>query len=79
LALLGISFASFLIINILRIFFIGVMFIENFSYAEFAHIFFWYFGSIFMVILIWFVEVKIFRIKDIPFYTDVKYLIKNLA
>ncbi len=78
LKLLIISFLSFLIVNIIRIFLIGILFLENFQFAEFAHKFFWYFGSIFVVILIWFIEVKLFKIKSIPFYSDFKFLIKNL-
>lgn len=76
--MLGISFASFLIINIIRIFLIGILFVEGFAFAEFAHKFFWYFGSIFMVIIIWFVEVHKFKIKEIPFYSDFKFLFEEI-
>lgn len=78
LALLGIAFALFLIINILRILLIGIFFVEGFVFAEFAHKFFWYFGSVFMVIIIWFVEVWKFKIKEIPFYSDFKFLCEEI-
>lgn len=72
--LLAISFTAFLIINVLRIFLIGYLFLNSSSYAEFVHKFLWYFGSIFMVILIWFIQVWSFNIKEIPFYSDLKFI-----
>jgi len=76
LKLLLISYFAFLIINILRIFIIGVLFIEKLSWANLAHQFFWYLGSIVFVILIWFIQVKKYKIKGIPFYSDLKFLYK---
>lgn len=73
-SLLFISFLAFLIINALRIFFIGSLFLNSAPFAEAVHKFLWYFGSVFMVILIWFVEVKAFNIKEIPFYSDLKFV-----
>lgn len=78
LALLGISFLLFLIINILRIFIVGVLYAENIFFADFAHKLFWYAGSILFVILIWFWEVRKFKIKEIPFYSDVKFFIRHI-
>jgi exosortase/archaeosortase family protein len=76
LKLLVIAFFSFLVLNVLRIFLIGVFFLERFPWAKFAHEFFWYFGSIAIVILIWFIEVKKAKIKKIPFYSDLIF-VKN--
>jgi exosortase/archaeosortase family protein len=78
LLLLVLAFLIFLIINILRIFFVGMLFLNGTVWADFAHKFFWYFGSIFVVVLIWFAEVKLFDIKEIPFYSDFKFVKKIL-
>jgi len=71
------SFVIFLIINILRIFILSLMYVSESSLFETLHKTFWYVGSIFFVILIWFLEVKIFKIKEIPFYSDLKTLYKK--
>ena len=69
------AFASFLVINILRISILGIMFVEGSVFFDFTHKLFWYIGTTIFVIVIWFAEVKIFKIKGIPFYTDLKYYI----
>jgi len=68
------SFLVFLIVNILRIFFLSILYINKFALFDIVHHFFWYFMSIFFVVLIWFVEVKFFKIKKIPFYSDLVYV-----
>ena len=68
------SFAVFLIINILRIFLLSIMFVSGSTFFDITHKVFWYLGSTLFVILIWFLEVKLFKIKDIPFYSDIKTL-----
>ena len=68
------SFAIFLLINILRIFFLSIMFFSESPSFDIAHKLFWYLGSTLFVILIWFLEVKLFKIKEIPFYSDIKSL-----
>ena len=71
------SFTLFLIINILRIFLMSMIFIYGSQYFDILHKLFWYFGSIIFVIGIWFAEVKLFNIKEIPFYSDIKFLYKK--
>ncbi len=68
------AFASLLIINILRIVLLGSLYNIGSIWGDPLHTFFWYFLSIFFVIGIWFAQIKIFKIKDIPFYTDLKFL-----
>lgn len=68
------SFASFLIINILRIFIFSILFVNSFSLFFPLHLFFWYFLSIVIVVIIWFAEVRLFKIKNIPFFTDISFL-----
>lgn len=71
------SFASLLIINILRIFLLIIIYIKDYSFFDITHKLFWYFISIIFVIGIWFTEVRLFKIKDIPFYSDMKFLYKK--
>ena len=73
-----ISFAALLIINIIRIFVLILVFFYGFSFFDITHKFFWYFMSTIFVIIIWFAEVKYFKIKEIPFYSDMKYLYKRI-
>jgi exosortase/archaeosortase family protein len=71
------SFGIFLIINILRIFLMSVLFMSGSSFFDITHRLFWYIGSIVFVVGIWFSEVKLFKIKEIPFYSDIKFLYKQ--
>jgi len=72
------SFLILFILNILRIFLLSILYHNQTPYVDFTHKLFWYGLSTVFVILIWFFIVKIFRIKEIPVYTDFKYLIKNI-
>ena len=75
--ILFLSFGVLLILNILRIFFLSLVFISGSSSFDIAHKLFWYTGSIIFVVGIWFAEVKLFKIKEIPFYSDIKFLYKQ--
>lgn len=66
------SFSSFLVLNIARIIFLVL--ISKYEIFRIAHLFFWYGLSTFFVVLIWFAGAKIFKIKEIPVYSDLKYL-----
>ena len=68
------SFISLLILNILRIFVLSLVFLSGNSFFNVAHKLFWYLGSTVFVVGIWFAEVKIFKIKEIPIYSDIKFL-----
>ncbi len=68
---------SFLLLNILRITLFIILFVVGFSYFDLAHRWVWYLGSTFVVVGIWFAAVKIYAIKNIPFFTDIKALVKN--
>ncbi len=71
------SFVSFLLINILRIFSLSFLLLSGKSSFDIIHKFLWYFGSVLFVVLIWFLTVKIFQIKEIPIYSDVISLLKS--
>jgi len=77
LGMVGFSFGIFLIINILRIFLLSIMFVSGSAFFDITHKIFWYLGSTLFVILIWFLEVKVFNLKQIPFLTDLKILYKK--
>lgn len=68
------SFLILLILNILRIFTLSVLYYNEFVFFDLTHKLFWYAGSTVFVILIWFFIVKIYNIKDIPVYSDLKSL-----
>ncbi len=72
--LLLFSFSVFFLVNMLRIIFSAYLFISGAVWFDFAHKLFWYLGSIVFVVGIWFLSVRLFKIKEIPFYADVKYL-----
>ena len=68
----------FLACNILRIFILAVLLVNNSEIFDTAHLFFWYFVSIILVAAIWLATIKIFKIKSIPFVSDFKSLRKKL-
>jgi len=68
------SCGIFYILNLLRIFLLSIMYVNNSSLFDFSHKLFWYLGSTIFVIGIWFLEIKVFKIKEVPFYSDLKYL-----
>lgn len=74
LGILFFSLFSLLIINILRIFILSILLIFGISFFDIAHKLFWYVGSTVFVVGIWFLSVKLFKIKEIPFYSDIKSL-----
>ncbi len=72
--LLIFSLFVLLLINILRIFTLSVIFVSGSPFFDLTHKLFWYFGSTIFVVGIWFLGVKIFNVKKIPFYSDIKFL-----
>jgi len=69
-----ISFGLFLILNILRIILLSFMFLSGSAWFSLTHELFWYVGSVIFVVGIWIFEVKFFKIKKIPVYSDLKFL-----
>ena len=70
------SFISLFILNILRI--LVLVSIATSTYFEATHKIFWYGVSTIFVIGIWALSVKLFKIKDIPVYTDLRTIIKSI-
>jgi len=75
--ILLLAFGSFLVLNVLRIFFLSLIAVSGSSFFDITHKLFWYALSTIFVVAIWFVEVKKFKIKAIPFYSDFKFLIEK--
>jgi exosortase/archaeosortase family protein len=73
------SFAALLLVNILRIVILGSLYLLNSILSDPLHAFFWYFLSIAFVVGIWFAQVKIFKVKGIPFYSDLKFFFVHSA
>ncbi len=68
-------------LNIARIFILTSILtfpMQTTQLFDLTHKLFWYFGTTIFVVLIWFIEVKEFKIKSIPIYSDLKFLIKYL-
>ncbi len=72
------SFLSLLIFNIIRIMILISIYMSGNLSFDLVHEFFWYGLSTVLVLFIWFLEVKIYRIKDIPIYSDIKSLIQYI-
>jgi len=66
--------ALLLIMNILRILILVVMAVNNFSIFDVTHKLFWYGISTFYVFLIWVLSVYVFKIRSIPFVSDILFL-----
>jgi len=75
--MLLLAFFSFLVINVVRIFFLSLLAISGSSFFDITHIIFWYVISIVFVVGIWFTQVKVFKIKEIPLYSDIMFLYKK--
>ena len=72
LSLLAFLFSTLFIFNVLRIFVLSL--INKINLFNTIHLLTWYFVTTAFVIALWFLAVNIFEIKEIPVYSDVKYL-----
>lgn len=75
---LAFSFSLFLAINILRIFAFSLLYINSFKYFNLFHLAFWYVVSGIIVFIVWFLTIKLFSVKEIPFYTDLKFIYSKI-
>lgn len=71
------SFGTLLILNVIRIFLLGLIYMNFYSAFDFTHKLFWYLISIFFVVGIWFFSVKLFKMREIPFYSDLKFIYRK--
>ncbi len=77
LKMIAFAFSSFLLVNVLRIITLSIIVLTKPNIFDISHKLTWYIGSIVIVVLIWFIEVRKFEIMDIPFYTDIKAISKH--
>jgi exosortase/archaeosortase family protein len=68
---------AFLFINIGRIILFATLFSTGYKYFDLTHMLTWYIGSTFLVLAIWFSSTAIFKIKEIPIYSDLRNLFKD--
>lgn len=68
------SFFVFLMLNIIRIISLIFLYVSGSSLFYPIHEIFWYVLSTVFVVGIWFAEVKLYRIREIPVYSDIKFL-----
>ena len=68
---------AFLVFNIMRIVIFAAVAAGGGNYFDAAHMMMWYFGSTVMVVIIWFLAVWLFKIKEIPVYSDMKSLYED--
>lgn len=69
------SSSSLLLLNILRIFLLSALYVENFPFFDFTHKLFWYALSVLFVVGIWFLTAWIYKIKKVPVYSDIKGIV----
>ena len=68
------SFLALLIINLLRIFFLSTLYISGSGIFDVTHKIFWYLANMIFIVGIWFFMVRSFKLKETPFYSDIKFL-----
>ena len=66
---------SFLFLNIIRLVIFSSFLFSGCGDFGMVHKAVWYFGSTIFVVLLWFFNVYLFKIKAIPAYTDIKHLL----
>jgi exosortase/archaeosortase family protein len=76
--ILFLTFVTFLIANVLRIVLLSLILVNQSQFFDITHKLFWYSISTLFVVSIWFLTVKLFKIKEIPFYSDLKFLLQNV-
>jgi exosortase/archaeosortase family protein len=68
---------SFYLLNLIRIITFAKLLTFGTNYFDNFHAITWYFGSTVLLILIWFVNAWIFKIKTIPIYSDLHSILKD--
>lgn len=66
-----------LALNIIRLVLLISLLVNGSAAFDFTHKAFWYVLSTVFVVLIWFFSIWLFKIKSIPFISDIKFLIEQ--
>lgn len=72
------SLLAFYLINTARIILFAILFFKGFKFFDLTHTLSWYFGSTILVIAIWFLTIWLFKIQNIPIYTDFKNMFSDI-
>ena len=70
---------AFLFINVFRIFLFSILFFVSSPLFSIFHLIFWYALSAVFVFAVWFANTKLFNIKEIPVYSDFKFLYSSIV
>jgi exosortase/archaeosortase family protein len=76
LKILFLSFLTFFVFNVFRIFLLVLLVEENINYFHTIHLTFYILISTLFVAVLWIFIARIFKIKQIPLYTDIRFLYK---
>ncbi|PIN80639.1 hypothetical protein COV11_03705 [Candidatus Woesearchaeota archaeon CG10_big_fil_rev_8_21_14_0_10_30_7] len=68
------SIGGFYLVNIVRLFLFAILITKSVRIFDLTHMATWYFLSTVLVVVIWFAAVKIYKIKKIPIYEDIRFL-----
>tara|TARA_Y100000310_G_scaffold345610_1_gene467284 strand:+ start:5349 stop:5843 length:495 start_codon:yes stop_codon:yes gene_type:complete len=69
---------AILTLNITRILILMLAYNVNEAFFNTLHLLFWHILSTVFVVLIWLALTKLYKIKSIPIYSDIKYLLKKI-
>ena len=69
------SLLALFIINVIRIILFSFLLIKSEVIFTTLHFITWFFLSSVIVFLIWIAEIYMFKIKEVPVYTDIKFLL----
>ncbi len=69
---------SILTLNIARILILMLAYNVSETFFNTLHLLFWHILSTVFVVLIWLALIKIYKIKSIPIYSDIKHLLKKI-
>jgi len=72
-----VSAGIFLVLNVIRLIVSISIFISRNELFNETHLVFWY-ASVFFVVIIWFLCVLIFKIREVPVYSDIIQLVKTM-
>jgi exosortase/archaeosortase family protein len=75
---LMLSFSLLFIINTLRITLFSFLFVSLQPVFSALHFMTWFIFSSVLVFLVWYANIIFFNVKEIPVYSDLKFLIKSI-
>jgi len=71
--------ATFLVLNVMRILIFSALLFSGYQYFDLTHKLTWYYGSTLIVVLVWFASTWLFKIREIPVYTDMRRIFNDIT